>query len=73
VVVAGPSFIVDTACSSSFIAFDVALQAIHSGQCDAAIVAGSHLILRPHTTVAVMKAGATSTDGTSKCLDASGP
>ena len=70
--VAGPSFTVDSACSSSLVAVDDALRAIQCGQCDAAVVAGSNVILRPQTTFAIMKAGASSPDGKCKCLDASG-
>lgn len=44
----GPSFTLDTACSSSGIALDVAMQYLGSGCCDAALVAGSNLILNPN-------------------------
>ena len=71
--VAGPSFALDSACSSSLVAVDDALRAIRTGQCDAAIVAASNLILHPNSTVVFTKAGATSPDGSCKCLDASGP
>lgn len=41
----GPSMLIDTACSSSFYALYLAYDDIKSGKCDAAIVAGSNLIL----------------------------
>lgn len=47
----GPSFLVDTACSSSMYALDVAFSAIRSGECDAAIVGGSNLLLHPNTSI----------------------
>lgn len=43
----GPSFIVDTACSSSMYALDLAYKSIMNGECDAAFVAGSNLLLHP--------------------------
>lgn len=43
----GPSFAVDTACSSSMVAMHQAITAMQTGQCDAAIVAGVNLLLKP--------------------------
>lgn len=43
----GPSIAVDTACSSSMYALSLAFSDIQNGNCDAAIVAGSNLILSP--------------------------
>lgn len=43
----GPSMTLDTACSSSFYALSAAVEDIKGGKCDAAIVAGSNLILNP--------------------------
>lgn len=43
----GPSFCVDTACSSSMYALDLAYKSIASGECDAAFVGGSNLLLHP--------------------------
>ncbi len=70
--VAGPSYAIDTACSSSLLAVDQALHAIRLGQCDAAIVGGSNLCLKPSTTMQFQKLGMLSPDGTCKSFDASG-
>ena len=47
----GPSLMVDTACSSSGYAFDLAYSAIRSGECEAAIVGGSNILLDELITV----------------------
>lgn len=41
--ITGPSFYLDTACSSSLTAMHLALQAIHNGECDGAIVGGCQI------------------------------
>lgn len=46
----GPSIAVDTACSSSISALNYAFIDIRLGNCDAAIVAGTNLILSPKPT-----------------------
>lgn len=45
--VQGPSIAIDTACSSSLYALNSAFHDIQNGNCDAAIVAGTNLILSP--------------------------
>lgn len=47
----GPSFMVDTACSSSMYALDSAFNAIRTGECDAAIVGGTNLLLHPYVSL----------------------
>lgn len=47
----GPSLAVDTACSSSMYAFDLAFRAMLSGECDAAFVGGTNLVLHPYLTL----------------------
>jgi acyl transferase domain-containing protein len=42
----GPSIPIDTACSSSMTATHLAMQALASGDCDAAIVGGAQINLK---------------------------
>ena len=69
---AGPSFVLDTACSSSLLALDRALQSIRNGDCDAAIVGGCGLLLKPGTSLQFLQLGMLSPDGKCKSFDASG-
>ncbi|XP_076154823.1 fatty acid synthase [Alosa pseudoharengus] len=68
----GPSTAIDTACSSSLLALENAFNAIRNGQCDAALVGGVNLLLKPNTSVQFMKLGMLSPDGTCKSFDSSG-
>ena len=68
----GPSFAVDTACSSSLLALDQAMLAIRTGQCDAAIIGGTSLCLKPSTTLQFQKLGMLAPDGTCKSYDVTG-
>lgn len=68
----GPSTAIDTACSSSLLAFENAFHAIRLGQCDAALVGGVNLLLKPNTSVQFMKLGMLSPEGTCKSFDSSG-
>lgn len=47
----GPSFLCDTACSSAAYALDAAFSAIRYGECDAAIVGGTNLLLHPNISL----------------------
>lgn len=47
----GPSYLLDTACSSSMYAMDAAFSAIRNGECEAALVGGSNLILHPYVSL----------------------
>ncbi|KAL0179250.1 hypothetical protein M9458_024692, partial [Cirrhinus mrigala] len=67
----GPSTAIDTACSSSLLALENAFNAIRHGQCDAALVGGVNLLLKPNTSVQFMKLGMLSPEGTCKSFDAS--
>ncbi|XP_035738069.1 fatty acid synthase-like isoform X1 [Vespa mandarinia] len=67
--VIGPSYIVDTACSSSLYAVEHAYRAIHSGQCDYAIVGGSNLCLHPYTSLQFSRLGVLGQDGRCKVFD----
>lgn len=61
----GPSLTLDTACSSSMYALHLACLAIQSGECTAAVVGGSNLILTPECQVFSSALGALSK--TSQC------
>ncbi|KAK3730951.1 hypothetical protein QZH41_008841, partial [Actinostola sp. cb2023] len=68
----GPSFSVNTACSSSLLALDCAVQAIKSGTCNAAIVGGVCLTLKPNTSLSFLRLSMLSPDGACKSFDESG-
>lgn len=68
----GPSLSLDTACSSSLLALHNAYQAIRSGECPAALVAGINLLLKPHTSLQFMRLGMLSAEGTCKSFDDKG-
>lgn len=68
----GPSYAVDTACSSSLFAMHQAVAAIRAGECDAAIVGGLNLTLKPTNSLQFHKLNMLSLDGKSKAFDATG-
>ncbi|XP_034937434.1 fatty acid synthase [Chelonus insularis] len=68
----GPSFAVDTACSSSLYAMHQAIMSIKTGLCDAAIVAGSNLLLKPTSSLQFHRLNMLSPEGMCKAFDASG-
>ena len=51
---------------------DQALHSIKTGQCDAAVVGGSNLCLKPQTALQFMKLGMLSPEGMCKSFDAEG-
>jgi polyketide synthase PksJ len=59
----GPSAVIDTACSSSLVAMHRAIRAIHSGECDSAIVGGVNVIASPYIHHSFSKNGMLSKDG----------
>ncbi|VVC42234.1 Acyl transferase/acyl hydrolase/lysophospholipase,Ketoacyl-synthetase, C- [Cinara cedri] len=65
----GPSVTIDTACSSSLFCLHDAITAIKTGQCDAAIIAGSNLLLKPAISVIYHKFNMLSPTGTSRPFD----
>lgn len=67
----GPSYAVDTACSSSMFATHQAVTAMRAGECDAAIVGGMSILLKPTTSLQFHKLGLLSTEGKCKTFDAS--
>ncbi|XP_075746848.1 fatty acid synthase-like isoform X2 [Rhipicephalus microplus] len=66
----GPSVTVDTACSSTLSALNHAVLAIRSGQCEAAIVGGCMVSLKPATSISFSRLGMLSPDGKCKSFDA---
>lgn len=68
----GPSYAIDTACSSSLFALQQAVAAMRSGQCDAAIVGGVNLLLKPTCSLQFHRLSMLSPQGTCKAFDASG-
>lgn len=65
----GPSFLLDTACSSSMYALDCAFSAIRSGECDAAIVGASNLLLHPYVTLQFARLGVLAPNGYCRPFD----
>jgi len=67
----GPSAPIDTACSSSLIAIHRAIESIHTGSSDMAIVGGVQLMMTPAAHISFGMAGMLSTDGKCKTFDKS--
>jgi polyketide synthase PksN len=67
----GPSAPLDTACSSSLVALHRALESIHTGSCDMAIVGGVQVMLTPAAFISFSSAGMLSPDGKCKTFDKS--
>jgi polyketide synthase PksN len=65
----GPSAPLDTACSSSLVALHRALESIHTGSCDMAIVGGVQVMLSPAAFISFSSAGMLSPDGKCKTFD----
>uniref|UniRef100_A0A0K8V335 Fatty acid synthase n=1 Tax=Bactrocera latifrons TaxID=174628 RepID=A0A0K8V335_BACLA len=68
----GPSFAVDTACSSSLYALSHAFTDMRAGRCDAAVVCGSNLILKPEMSLQFKRLNMLSDSGMCKAFDATG-
>ena len=60
-----------TGCSSALVGLHEACQAIYRGECSAAVVAGTNLIITPTMTVAMTEQGVLSPSGKCKTFDAS--
>ena len=65
----GPSAPIDTACSSSLVALHRAIESIHTGSCDMAIVGGVQVMLSPAAYISFGMAGMLSSDGKGKAFD----
>ncbi|CAH2039961.1 unnamed protein product, partial [Iphiclides podalirius] len=68
----GPSYAVDTACSSSMFALAQAVAAMRAGQCDAAVVAGTNLCLKPANSLNFHRLSMLSPEGRCAAFDADG-
>lgn len=68
----GPSLVMDTACSSAALALLQAVNAIQSGEIEAAIIGGANLCLRPGTALQFYKLNMLSDEGICKSFDAAG-
>ncbi|XP_066991506.2 fatty acid synthase [Anabrus simplex] len=68
----GPSYAIDTACSSSMFALQQAVNAMRTGQCDAAIVGGVNLLLKPTCSLQFHRLNMLSPQGMCKAFDISG-
>lgn len=68
----GPSYAIDTACSSSLFAFQQAVTAIKTGQCESAIVGGVNLLLKPTSSLQFHRLGMLSPQGMCKAFDSTG-
>ncbi|OJZ83134.1 hypothetical protein ASPFODRAFT_142034 [Aspergillus luchuensis CBS 106.47] len=66
----GPSMTIQTGCSASLVSLHEACQGLRSGQCSAAIVAGTNLILTPTMTSVMNQIGVLSPSGKCKTFDA---
>ncbi|KAL1477474.1 hypothetical protein MTO96_035709, partial [Rhipicephalus appendiculatus] len=66
----GPSVTVDTACSSTLSALNHAVLAMRLGQCEAAIVGGCMIALKPATSISYLRLGMLAPDGKCKTFDA---
>lgn len=65
----GPSAPIDTACSSSLIALHRAVESIHTGSSEMAIVGGVQVMLTPAAYISFSMAGMLSGDGKCKTFD----
>lgn len=65
----GPSYMLDTACSSGGYALSAAFDLIRSGECDAAIVGATNLLLHPYPTLHFARLGVLAKDGYCLPLD----
>lgn len=62
--------VIKTGCSASLVALHEACRALNSGDCNAAIVAGTSLIIGTATTAAMFQEGILSPEGSCKTFDA---
>ncbi|KAJ0178567.1 hypothetical protein K1T71_006390 [Dendrolimus kikuchii] len=68
----GPSYAIDAACSSSMFALAQAVAAVRAGHCDAALVAGTNLCLKPAYSLDFHRLSMLSPEGRCAAFDADG-
>ncbi|KAL9094132.1 MAG: hypothetical protein Q9165_003547 [Trypethelium subeluteriae] len=66
----GPSIVLKTGCSASLAGLHQACRALQTGDCTAALVAGTNLIMGPAMTAAMTTEGILSPEGSCKTFDA---
>nr|AFP87524.1 type I polyketide synthase [Streptomyces sp. CNQ-418] len=66
----GPTLMLSTACSSSLMAVHLAVRALRSGECDAALAGGVNLMLTPELGIYMSKVWALSPSGVCRPFDA---
>ena len=64
------SMVIKTGCSASLVGLHEACNALRMGQCSAAVVAGTNLIMSPVTTASMTQEGILSPEGSSQAFDA---
>jgi acyl transferase domain-containing protein len=65
----GPSVSVDTACSASLVAFHLACEALHRGECSVALAGGVNVMLVPEYWIVMAKGQFLAKDGYCKSFD----
>ena len=65
----GPSIVTDVACASSLLALNAAMTSLRTGECEAAIVAGLNITIKPLTALCFHKMKMTSPDCACKVWD----
>lgn len=65
----GPSYSIDTACSASIASVHLASHALHSQECDTAVVSAANILTTPDNFAGLTRGGFVSSTGACKTLD----